>query len=35
MEADVKRQKWVARGLTTAVLEAIRTQVFNIAAPTP
>jgi len=35
MEADVKRQKWVARGLTTAVLEAIRSQVFNIPAPTP
>jgi hypothetical protein len=35
MEADVLLQKWVARGLTQAVLEAIRTQVFNIVAPTP
>ena len=35
MEADTLRKKWVDRGLTTAVLEAIRTQVFNIAAPTP
>ena len=34
-EADVLLQKWVGRGLTQAVLEAIRTQVFNIAAPTP
>ena len=35
MEADVLRQKWVARGKATAVLEAIRSQVFNIPAPTP
>ena len=35
MEADVLRQKWVARGKVTAVLEAIRSQVFNIPAPTP
>ena len=35
MEADVLLQKWVARGLTQAVLEAIRTQVFNIVAPAP
>ena len=35
MEADTLRKKWVDRGLTTAVLEAIRTQVFNIGPPTP
>ena len=35
MEADVLLQKWVARGMAQAVLEAIRTQVFNIVAPTP
>ena len=35
MEADVLLDKWVARGLTQAVLEAIRFQVFNIPAPTP
>ena len=35
MEADTLRKKWVDRGLTTAVLEAIRSQVFNIPAPTP
>ena len=34
-EADVLLQKWVGRGLAQAVLEAIRTQVFNIVAPTP
>ena len=33
IEADTLRKKWVDRGLTTAVLEAIRTQVFNIGAP--
>ena len=27
--------KWQSRGLTQAVLEAIRTQVFNVVAPTP
>jgi len=32
-EAAVLIAKWVARGLTQAVLQAIRTQVFNIAAP--
>jgi hypothetical protein len=25
--------KWVARGLTQSVLQAIRTDVFNVAAP--
>lgn len=35
MEADVLRQMWVARGLDTAVLAAIRSQVFNISIPTP
>jgi len=25
--------KWVARGLTSAVLQAIRTDVFNVGAP--
>ena len=34
-EADVLLQKWVGRGMAQAVLEAIRTQVFNIVAPTP
>ena len=28
-------QQWAARGLTQAVLEAIRTQVFNVGPPTP
>ncbi len=32
-EAAVLVAKWVARGLTQAVLQAIRTQVFNISAP--
>ena len=32
-EAAVLIAKWVARGLTQAVLQAIRTDVFNIAAP--
>jgi len=35
MEADVLLQKWFRRGMAQAVLEAIRTQVFNIVAPTP
>ena len=35
MEADMYRAKWVARGLLTAVLEDVRSQVFNIPAPTP
>ena len=32
-EAAVQVAKWVARGLTQAVLQAIRTDVFNISAP--
>ncbi len=32
-EAAVLVAKWVARGLTSAVLQAIRSQVFNIPAP--
>jgi hypothetical protein len=32
-EAAVQIAKWKARGLTEAVLQAIRTDVFNIAAP--
>ena len=35
MEAAVLISKWTARGLTEAVLQAIRTQVFNVVAPTP
>jgi hypothetical protein len=35
IEAKVLLDKWVARGMTQAVLEAIRSQVFNIPAPTP
>ncbi len=35
MEADVLRLKWVGRGKDTAVLAAIRSQVFNIPIPTP
>jgi hypothetical protein len=35
IEADVCLKKWVSRGLAQAVLEAIRTQVFNIVAPAP
>ena len=35
MEADVLLKKWVQRGLTQSVLEAIRTQVFNVVAPAP
>jgi len=31
--AAVLIAKWVARGLTQAVLQAIRTDVFNVAAP--
>jgi hypothetical protein len=34
LEALVLLNKWVARGLTQSVLEAIRLQVFNISAPT-
>jgi hypothetical protein len=33
VEAAVLAQKWVGRGLTLSVLELIRTQVFNISAP--
>jgi len=32
-EAAVLIAKWVARGLTQAVLQAIRSEVFNIPAP--
>jgi len=32
-EAVVLITKWTARGLTQAVLQAIRTDVFNVAAP--
>jgi hypothetical protein len=32
-EAAVLVAKWKARGLTEAVLQAIRTDVFNVAAP--
>lgn len=34
LEALVLLNKWVARGLTQSVLEAIRLQVFNTGAPT-
>ena len=33
LEAAILITKWTARGLTQAVLQAIRTDVFNIAAP--
>ena len=32
-EAKVLVDKWKARGLTEAVLQAIRTDVFNVVAP--
>ena len=32
-EAAVLAAKWKARGLTEAVLQAIRTDVFNVVAP--
>jgi len=32
-EAAVLIAKWVARGLTQSVCQAVRTQVFNIGAP--
>jgi len=35
IEAATLIAKWVARGLTQAVLQAIRTDVFNVAAPIP
>ena len=34
-EAAIMVGKWTARGLTQTVLETIRTQVFDIAAPAP
>jgi len=34
-EVAVLVAKWVGRGLTQAVLEAIRFGVFNVSAPTP
>ncbi len=33
MEAATLIAKWVARGLTQSVLQAIRTDVFNVSAP--
>lgn len=33
LDALVLLNKWVARGLTQSVLEAIRLQVFNVTAP--
>ena len=33
IEAAVLITKWVAQGLTQAVLQAIRTDVFDVAAP--
>jgi hypothetical protein len=33
--ARVLLEKWAARGLCPAVLAAIRTEVFDAAAPTP
>ena len=32
-EAAILIAKWVARGLTQSVLQAVRTDVFNVAAP--
>ena len=32
-EAQILITKWVARGLTQAVLQTIRSQVFNVSAP--
>jgi hypothetical protein len=34
-EAGVLVEKWKGRNLSQAVLEAIRSEVFNIGAPTP
>jgi hypothetical protein len=34
-EVAVLVTKWKDRGLSQAVLEAVRTQVFNVSAPTP
>jgi hypothetical protein len=33
LEAATLIAKWVARGLTQSVLQAIRTDVFNVSAP--
>ena len=33
--AEVLLQKWAARGLDSAVLARIRTEVFDVAAPAP
>jgi hypothetical protein len=33
LEAATLISKWVARGLTQSLLESIRTDVFNVAAP--
>ncbi|OYD15439.1 hypothetical protein CH330_05660 [candidate division WOR-3 bacterium JGI_Cruoil_03_51_56] len=35
IEVGVLVAKWVGRGLTQSVLEAIRTDVFNVSAPLP
>ena len=35
LEAAVLITKWTARGLTAAVLQGIRTDVFNVSAPIP
>lgn len=35
LAAQVLLEKWAARGLDPNVLAAIRTEVFNIVAPTP
>ena len=35
IEAAVLITKWTARGLTAAVLQGIRTDVFNVSAPIP
>jgi len=35
IEAALLIGLWVGRGLIQSVLETIRTQVFNVAAPTP
>ncbi len=32
-EAAILTTRWTARGLTAAVLQGIRTDVFNVAAP--
>ena len=33
LEAAILIAKWTARGLTSAVLQGIRTDVFNVSAP--